>query len=708
MKEVKELKKKEKKINDSVVTLDTDAQTGKKKRIKKEKNKKKNKNTVNDSNITDTHDTEANVKIKKVSVFIYLIDLLSNYIRRSLTDGFFGKIFSSYSVEKRAFKNGFFSKLYKPKKNNTISLKKVRGFFSDGIEKSLFLNGVSKFFHWLLSMPLRGYGVLLTSFGLYSIFVYYLRLLVPVMDNPDPEHIIPMFFVVIFSIPLLFVKRSLSMSVYTGKITNFIFVKLFGFRAEMFDNDFDSKSYRTSMMIFPGLIFGIATLFVGPIDILLVVVAVIAVCLIMCVPEIGILIAIFMLPFFSVFESPSIVLAIVILVTSMSYIFKLICGKRIFKFELLDVAILTFLGLIYFSGAITIGGAMSYGSALISVFLIFGYFLVVNLMRTEEWIKRCVISFVSSGTIVAIIGILQYILGLSPFDWMDENLFSDISGRTTSLFENPNILAVYLVAILMFVLCFFMLCRRKNVKMLVGFSIFTIITCLILTWSRGAWLAAIIGVLIFAFINSKKTLRYVFLILGILPVAIYLIPNNIVNRFLSIVNLTDSSISYRIYTWKGSLKLIKDYFWGGIGYGTEAFSEAYSNYAYMGMETAEHSHNLFLQIIISMGICGVVVFSIILLFFFQKNVEYLKSPSNNSSFVLASAGATSVVSFLIMGIFDYVWYNYRMFFLFWIVLALSIATIRVGKAEIRKNQIIDRSSDRNYSIEINIDERNRS
>jgi O-antigen ligase len=128
----------------------------------------------------------------------------------------------------------------------------------------------------------------------------------------------------------------------------------------------------------------------------------------------------------------------------------------------------------------------------------------------------------------------------------------------------------------------------------------------------------------------------------------------------------------------------------------------------MGMETAEHSHNLFLQIIISMGVCGIVVFAILLLFFFQKSSEYLKTPANDFSFTLTSAGVSSVISFLIMGMFDYVWYNYRMFFLFWIVVALSIATVRVGKSEIRKKQTIDRFSDCNYSIEINVDERNRA
>ena len=125
----------------------------------------------------------------------------------------------------------------------------------------------------------------------------------------------------------------------------------------------------------------------------------------------------------------------------------------------------------------------------------------------------------------------------------------------------------------------------------------------------------------------------------------------------------------------------------------------------MGIETAEHSHSLFLQIMISMGIAGMIVFAAIILFFFQKNFEYLRSPSDRSSYVLTTVGISTVMSFLVMGVFDYIWYNYRIFFLFWIVIAISVATVRVGKAEIRKTEDIDRSSDENFSMDIEFDER---
>ena len=34
-----------------------------------------------------------------------------------------------------------------------------------------------------------------------------------------------------------------------------------------------------------------------------------------------------------------------------------------------------------------------------------------------------------------------------------------------------------------------------------------------------------------------------------------------------------------------------------------------------------------------------------------------------------------------MGLFDFIWYNYRVFFLFWAILGLACACIRVGRTE---------------------------
>ena len=195
-------------------------------------------------------------------------------------------------------------------------------------------------------------------------------------------------------------------------------------------------------------------------------------------------------------------------------------------------------------------------------------------------------------------------------------------------------------------------------------------------------------------------MRLIYSAIFIIPFLPFVLPQNIVTRFMSIGDMADSSTMYRVYTWKGSLGMVKDYFWGGIGYGTEAFAKLYPAYAYAGIETTPHSHSLYLQILIGMGIGGLLIFAVLMFFYFQKSLEYIKKPSNKDSFLITVAAFVSICAMLIMGFFDYVWYNYRIFFLFWIVLAIGVACIRIGKKEISKLNAYEESDDCAASIDV--------
>jgi putative inorganic carbon (HCO3(-)) transporter len=207
----------------------------------------------------------------------------------------------------------------------------------------------------------------------------------------------------------------------------------------------------------------------------------------------------------------------------------------------------------------------------------------------------------------------------------------------------------------------------------------------VFTWSRGAWLAAIISTFIFFIIYNKKTFRIFGVALFVIPIIPIVMPSNVLNRFLSIADLSDSSISYRIYTWRGTVEAIKAHFFSGIGYGNEAFKQVYPQYAYSGMEAAEHSHSLFLQLLLGLGIVGLVIFALITFFALQKLFGYIKKPEDRTSCVYVIATVASLISALIMGIFDNVWYNYRIFYAFWVIVAIGVAFVRVGSYEMDRN-----------------------
>ena len=311
-------------------------------------------------------------------------------------------------------------------------------------------------------------------------------------------------------------------------------------------------------------------------------------------------------------------------------------------------------------------------------------------MRTEKWIKRCVAALVSSATIVSVIGILEYFFGDENSKWLDTTLFSDIRVRVVSLFDNPNVLSAFLVLIFPFTLVYMILAKTKSEK-LVSFlvcAVFAMAT--ICTWSRGAWIAMAICALIFFTVYTIKTLRIFGIALFALPILPMLLPDNVINRILSITNLSGSSISYRIYTWIGSIRAIKDHWIGGIGYGSEPFKKIYPYYAYAGIEAAEHSHSLYLQVVLCLGIGGLLTLFALLFFYFQKCSEYIKSPENKTSGYYTAASVSAMIGALVMGMFDYIWYSNRVFFVFWLVMAIGCAFVRAGNTEKeRKSPIID-------------------
>ena len=126
----------------------------------------------------------------------------------------------------------------------------------------------------------------------------------------------------------------------------------------------------------------------------------------------------------------------------------------------------------------------------------------------------------------------------------------------------------------------------------------------------------------------------------------------------------------------------------------------YPHYAHAGIEAAEHSHNLYLQIMISMGVFGLLVFAIVMLFFAQKNFEFFKCNRDSKLFGPASSAFIAIVGALIVGLFDYPWYNYRMFYLFWVILAISCASIRIGDRDAQKISMVNTMDSDSASIDI--------
>lgn len=308
----------------------------------------------------------------------------------------------------------------------------------------------------------------------------------------------------------------------------------------------------------------------------------------------------------------------------------------------------------------TFAGYGRAADAVCAVLLTSVWFFARRFFEKEE---SNILFFLSSVAlfVISAIGVGQYLFGKAELRWVDAGRFGNIGGRVTSLFTNPNILSVYLL--LYFPFSFRATFLHKNKGRMRFFYITTVISCVLcvlLTWSRGAWLGIALEVLLFLLFHTPKsrrmTLRFSPLVLLTLPI----LPMNFRERFFSIVDLGESSIRYRLQTWQGTLRMIGSHPFG-IGVGERAWYVIYPHFAISGTKTVMHAHNLFLQVVAELGIVGLIVF---LLLIVTALIRACKA--KNLTAVAAVSGT------LMMGLFDHIWYYPGMLVPFWSMVAFCM------------------------------------
>ena len=307
------------------------------------------------------------------------------------------------------------------------------------------------------------------------------------------------------------------------------------------------------------------------------------------------------------------------------------------------------------------------------------YFVVINTIKTRKQLKGILTVFCISGLLVCLYGIMQYVFGWNITQaWMDEEMFEDIKMRIYSTLENPNVLGEYILLVLP--VCIALMWKKKSLfaKAVFGAMAAVMGVALILTFSRGCWIGIMAAAAIFITFAAGKLWGLALLVLPVIPMVL---PQSIINRFASIGDMKDSSTSYRVYIWMGTLLLLKDFWLSGIGPGTEAFTQVYPFYSYSAV-VAPHSHNLFLQILVESGVLGIVFFAALLILFFKQLISghTVHGKGEELSVILVAFGS-AVIGFLVQGLFDNCFYNYRVFMIFWAVIALGSAAYRVAKAE---------------------------
>lgn len=164
---------------------------------------------------------------------------------------------------------------------------------------------------------------------------------------------------------------------------------------------------------------------------------------------------------------------------------------------------------------------------------------------------------------------------------------------------------------------------------------------LVLSWSRGAWLAS--GVAAIALVLFLPTRRWLGLLLVALVVGLFLLgsqlnllPSTIVTRLGSFgqdltvgdvrgadIDEANYAVIERLAHWQAGAEMARDNLWLGVGFGN--YEPAYPDYALLNWPfPLGHAHNYYLNIVAETGVVGATAYLLFWIAVFLQALRLLR------------------------------------------------------------------------------------
>ncbi len=298
------------------------------------------------------------------------------------------------------------------------------------------------------------------------------------------------------------------------------------------------------------------------------------------------------------------------------------------------------------------------------------------LIRTAN-IQKSIRSLIYSGLIVALLGISQ----IHGFD------------RVSSLYDVPNSLALFLVPV--FILAFWIGVKKKNCFYQLASLVMLI--AIIATQSFGAIIAlmgtSLISILATRFTSEANPLSFITRrqagyigIIFFIIFALFFITSGRLSYLISpLTHLhATNSVTVRLQLWDIGIRLISKHPIVGVGLGQfEGAYQAELHHLFFDQERGISSplyllqpeyvfrdpHNWIISFWLNLGLLGLVSF--IALNFLA--IKYVRSIPDN---VHARAALLALVSILLVGLFDTVYWKNDLSTLWWIIVFICIPQAR--------------------------------
>ena len=510
----------------------------------------------------------------------------------------------------------------------------------------------------------RAYGVILLTFGLLALILYFVGL------YPDRSLTNPIVALscVLLSVLFLSSDRSIPIILQSYAPTDFIFFEFFCMKR--MSKAEKNVNLPAALTVVVGVLLAVCGCFVPLWLVVSVVLCAIFVFLSFVSPEFAFFVSLMILPYSGYVPYSEIIFPCVVALAVLSFCRKVLYGKRVISFERYDLLLGLMLLCILVSG-IFVKGIESFSMSVGMVIMAMGYMLAGNMITNRRLADRVINTLVFSSTVPAVISLIQLAVIIWNHD-TSEQILEHLDG----VLARTDGVAVYLLAAFIFSISFVRHSSGANRVTHVTALIVNLVA-LIVSGEMFALLAILLALAAYSVLKANKHVWLTLPLLLSLPYATFFVVSR---YFEELFNLVPSlyTVDHLLSVWKKCISALIANPLAGIGMGTDSFVTEMEKYGIVGLPD---SSNLFIEIGLEAGVLALIFFLLILttrIGHRRKYYNYVRSSQVSGATLVSEVCFFALVAF---GCMNYIWSDISAYYLFWVVFGIGSATMRVAKRE---------------------------
>ena len=309
------------------------------------------------------------------------------------------------------------------------------------------------------------------------------------------------------------------------------------------------------------------------------------------------------------------------------------------------------------------------------------FFVMVRLVRDEGDVRALCGGIAAVGFLMALHGIVQFILAVPIPDSWTTQAEADVRTRAFSITGSPNILGAYLVMTAPLFAGFAYTAKKLFWKLAAWAAVGAEMLCLLATYSKGAWVGMVCAVLLFAVLHDRK----IFALAAVGVSGALFIPSITTRiQFLFTDDFAEASaVGGRSMRWERGRELLASDPWRGFGLGRFGGAVAMQNQYLEVTEEFEYFYldNYYLKIAVEMGYPGIIVFAALVLALLWQGVRACGRALHTSIAPLTAGILSGLTGVLVHCFFENIFEEPYMMALFWGLAAALIAAPRLLRTD---------------------------